>query len=310
MDEHGAVAYDSAGRHLIGFTRAGQQLSEKWKKELAPGQLLDVTCFGRCPRVALLIQDPAAPAGSRVEFADEQGRAVDTWASEANEPGLPLRVFRWRPESALFLRNRAAAVELVARHDGKEIVLRLRTSAAIVKTDPAGDSVVIIDDGRASVISTRPGGAWNLVRQFPTTATAACIAASGDRVLIAGDEDVVVEVPSGRLHRTASTLTHAGACALAGDWTVTGSLGTVNGAPRSEWVARQSGSQSLWRSSYRQLGDVFMAPSGGTACIAFAQPVCRTARGAELTGITGSVVQDAAGQIVYLADDGSLRQVS
>lgn len=305
VDDHGALAYDPAGGQLLGLAREGRRLSEVWRRDLPSGQMLDVTCFGECPRAALLLQDPAASTGSRVELTDARGRSADAWAEE----GRPLRIFRWRQDSALFVRQRGTATEAVARRAGREVVLPVHAATSLVEADPAGDTVVVADAGATTVLTVRAKGTWETVSEIPGAATAACVAPAGDRVLVMGDADVTVDVPGGATHRAPAALAHPGACALAGGWTVKGALGTVNGAPSSEWVSQHDDSRVQWRQSYRQLGRVLMAPSGKVACLAFDdRPVCRTAEGTDVDSPEGTVVQAGDGRLVYLDGDGLLRE--
>lgn len=309
VDQHGAIAFDSANRRLVGFDRVDRRLSEAWQRELDPGLMLDVACAIQCPRVALLVQDAATSTGFRVEFMDGSGRRQDAWSSVLNEDGVLLRVFRWQEKSALFLRSHGSAFELVARYGLHDIVVPVQSATAIVKANTAGNSVVLVDRDTVTVLSTGNGDTWKVVRQIRTAAKAACIAPAGDQVLIAGDAGVLVEVPSGRLNQIPSILPRVGACAIAQGWMVKGVLQSVNGAPSSEWAAQRRDGHVLWRHAYPRLADVFMSPSGDVACIAFDVPVCLTSPGEEVAGVTGPVAADEDGTIVYLADDGRLTAV-
>jgi hypothetical protein len=309
VDRHGAIAFDSANRRLIGFDRVDRRLSEAWSRELDPALLLDVACAMQCPRVALLVSDTATARGSRVEFMDGSGRRRDIRSSGFDEQGVLLHIYRWRKSSALFLRSHRSALELVARYGRHEIVVPVQSAAVVVKANAAGNAVVIADRETVTVLSTGNGGAWEIVRRIRTAAKAVCIAPAGDQVLIAADADILEALPSGRLHRMPSVLPRVGACAIAQNWTVKGVLQSVNGAPSSEWVAQRRDGRVLWRHSYPTLADVLVSASGDVACVAFDVPACFTPRGDAVARVTGPVAADEDGTLVYLDDDGRLTAV-
>jgi hypothetical protein len=245
---------------------------------------------------------------STTDLLDADGNAA---RNDLAGPAQTLtHVFLWDEDASLSLRRRGdQSVDLVARNGSQDTTIPTGPEA-VVRLAAGHRTAVVVDQAKTVVLSAIGSQPWQVRWESDVKSQTACIDPAGHHVLMAGSQNLMLDVTTQRLSARTSVLPRTGACALSGGWTIRADLQTANGAPASDWVAEGVDGKVLWKGHFSALGDVIVSKSEDVACLTFDTPVCVRPTDQTVRELPGSVVTDFDGSLVYVTEKDELVNVS
>jgi hypothetical protein len=310
-DPHGAVLLDERGQY-VGVTRDG---TVAWREPAGVRTFSLVSCLARCPDAVLSASLDAANAPA---VADPVPRLVvgGRWRPLDALAGTKRRILAADGvEDFVLAGGEPAGAGWIDLHQPDTPVRRLPVGGSDSTWQPSADArhalaiTSVAGDNEARWL-TRTDKGWRPAGTTMRVAgVAACVTPDGSRALLLGQRPAVLDHDGDQ--RSLSDLESAGACAWARSGGIVAELSATADGQRARLRVVDGNDVVRWRQDVAGEVSVTADPTGSRVAYRAGRILHEidTQRGVELRTIPGvqAARYDAAGHLVTIADDGTVR---